>query len=76
MFTSYDVQKTHNFFSYSLPLWHLYSPSVWTLHSSACLFKAQSALIGQLTRAWAGISYSGVFVSMAALGAWLEVVTV
>lgn len=28
----------------------------------ACLFKAQSALIGQLAQACAGISYSGVFV--------------
>lgn len=39
---------------------HLYSSSVSMLHFTACLFKAilpkkaQSALIGQLSHAWAG----------------------
>ena len=44
------------------------STSVWTLRSIAHLFKAQSALIGQLTQAWTGINSSGIFVTMAVAG--------
>ena len=60
-------------------LQHLYSPSVWTLPFSTCLFmppfrKAQSALIGHLSQTWAGtnppcfcISSARVVATMAVL---------
>ena len=46
------------FFSYCF-----YFPSVWTLYVSSHLFKAQSALIGQLSQAWAGIAVQPVIIT-------------
>lgn len=46
------------FFSYCF-----YLPSVWTLYVSSPLFKAQSALIGRLSQAWAGIAQQPVIIT-------------
>ena len=52
MLPCFFVQKNMLFLSHCSLLQHCYSPSVWTLRFSACLFKAQA-----VSAALAGVVY-------------------